>query len=198
LWTDDLLLSSGLTTPIYAAQLWRQIYERDRSLFVYFMQAAQGGPIKIGVAKRPDRRLAIFQPATPHPLVIRAVARGGRLAETTLHRRFSKERINQTEWFEPSESLLTFIAGYPSWDEVIAGQDCPEIETDDDYRQALAKLWEQGYSYDDIGGLLGVTRQRAHQIVRPHTSETVERPDRPDELIEVALRRLLSGAATYE
>lgn len=158
-------------------------------MFVYFMQPTRGGPVKIGCAKRPDRRLASFQPASPYPLCIRAVGVGGRMAESTLHRRFAAARVEGREWFEPTAELEALMRSLPTWEAVAAGADCPEVATED-YRDVLLQLWLLGYTYDDIGGLLGVTRQRAHQLIKPLTPEEVKRPDRPTELIEYAFARL--------
>lgn len=160
-------------------------------MFVYFIRSAKGGPIKIGTAKRPDRRLAFLQPASPYPLEIIGVASGGRVAETTLHRRFASCRIENSEWFEAAADLVDLVSALPTWDQVCNGASCPEITELDQYRQTLADLWLAGYSYDDIGGLLGVTRQRAHQILKPLlVDEHRNRPGRPSELIEAAFARL--------
>lgn len=151
--------------------------------------------MKIGVAKRPDRRLAFLQPANPCPLTIRAVGRGGRLAENALHRRFAKDRITDSEWFEPSPALREFMAALPSWEAVAAGAKCPEIDATDRHRTALARLWERGYSYEDIGGLIDVTRQRAHQIISPLVDHSISRPECPSEPIEAAFERVLGEIA---
>ena len=160
-------------------------------MFVYFIQSVNGGPIKIGTAKRPDRRLFFLQTANPYPLIIIGVAAGGRIAETTLHRRFGASRIGSSEWFEPTDDLIALIGTLPTWDQVCSGKTCPEIGELDQYKQTLANLWLAGYSYDDIGGLLGVTRQRAHQILKPFlTEEPRDRSARPKELIENAFARM--------
>lgn len=76
---------------------------------VYFIQGVDGGPIKIGKANDPLRRLACIQAYSPVPLRILAVEPGGMRREYTLHRQFKAARLHG-EWFEPTPTLLRIIA----------------------------------------------------------------------------------------
>jgi hypothetical protein len=68
--------------------------------FVYFLQSAdRHGPIKIGVANSPSRRVAVLG-------VIPAVGQPG---EARLHQQFAAHRLHG-EWFEPTAELLAYIA----------------------------------------------------------------------------------------
>ena len=76
---------------------------------IYFIQPEFGGPIKIGLAKNPKRRLVVIQVNHYERLVLRCVMDGDRDAERDLHKRFAHcWRIG--EWFEPSDDLMEFMA----------------------------------------------------------------------------------------
>jgi hypothetical protein len=77
---------------------------------VYFIQAVQGGPIKIGVAEDVDARLSALQTGSPLPLRVLAILpSSGRYGEAQLHQRFAATRLHG-EWFEATPELLAFIA----------------------------------------------------------------------------------------
>lgn len=80
----------------------------DNPGFVYFIRAGKRGPIKIGWAVDPDRRLAALQTATADTLRIIAVERAERTREGHLHHRFTKLRLSG-EWFAPGPELLSYI-----------------------------------------------------------------------------------------
>lgn len=79
----------------------------EMNCFTYFIQAAKGGPIKIGKANDIKHRLSSLQGGSPWPLVCIACIRGN--VEAELHHRFRKLRIGG-EWFRPGKSLIKFIA----------------------------------------------------------------------------------------
>jgi hypothetical protein len=66
--------------------------------FVYFIQAGQDGPIKIGVAADPLLRLDDLQVGSPVALTLLAAIPGGAVHERQLHARFAEGRI-RGEWF---------------------------------------------------------------------------------------------------
>lgn len=74
---------------------------------VYFIQAEDGGPIKIGWAKDPDKRLRLLQCGHPDVLVLRRVVAGGTETETELHGRFWQHHL-RGEWFHPHPELAKF------------------------------------------------------------------------------------------
>ena len=93
----------------------RDPVERRREImrsraFVYFVQAAPGGLIKIGTAIDLDDRLYTLRRMSPVPLDLLASGGGGRNREAELHRRFRHLR-EHGEWFRPGDELLTFVAG---------------------------------------------------------------------------------------
>lgn len=76
---------------------------------VYFLQAFDGGPIKIGVAYSPRARLSQIQSMSPVPLKVLGVVRNvGRKGEADLHQRFAQAR-SHGEWFHPTPDLIDYI-----------------------------------------------------------------------------------------
>jgi hypothetical protein len=71
---------------------------------IYFIQAASGGPIKIGVSDNPEVRLKDLQCSHHERLVLRRVMEGGAALERELHARFADHRI-RGEWFHPHPVL---------------------------------------------------------------------------------------------
>lgn len=80
----------------------------DDLAWIYFIQHGAGGPIKIGIAKDVERRLASLQSASPVPLHVLGAVRGTERGERQLHLRFAKHRI-RGEWFQPVEDLLRYV-----------------------------------------------------------------------------------------
>jgi hypothetical protein len=76
--------------------------------WVYFAQLGDGGPIKIGVAKNPRKRIAGMQTACPQPLRCLATIPGDASRERELHRRFAPHRLRR-EWFRPAPEILEFV-----------------------------------------------------------------------------------------
>jgi hypothetical protein len=76
--------------------------------FVYFIQADDGGPIKIGWALDPIARLKELQVGCPEPLsLLMTLADEGGL-ETQLHRRFATLRL-RGEWFRAEQELAALL-----------------------------------------------------------------------------------------
>lgn len=66
----------------------------------YVIQAAIGGPVKIGHSKCVLARIGEMQCGNPYPLVVRALLVGGIATERQAHHRFADWRISG-EWFSP-------------------------------------------------------------------------------------------------
>jgi Meiotically up-regulated gene 113 len=82
---------------------------------VYFVQAVEGGPIKIGVARDPLTRLADLQVGSPYKLRLYGLRRGGVAEERRLHKRFRADRL-QGEWFKASGELAELAGATPPED----------------------------------------------------------------------------------
>lgn len=74
---------------------------------IYFVQAVDGGPVKIGWVERPDglsKRLVTLQCGNPRKLRVCGTRPGRMSDEKLLHLRFAEQRI-RGEWFEVTPSL---------------------------------------------------------------------------------------------
>lgn len=79
---------------------------------IYFIQAGEDGPVKIGFAKTVvgvHRRLAGFQTSHHETLRLLGYLEGSREDEATLHRVFADARV-RGEWFSPVPDLLDAAA----------------------------------------------------------------------------------------
>lgn len=76
---------------------------------IYFaQQESRTGPIKIGSAINPKKRLKEIQLTSPNPLVILKIIPGGRGKELGIHYHF-QHLHSHGEWFKPEKELLDFI-----------------------------------------------------------------------------------------
>jgi hypothetical protein len=82
-----------------------------RPVYVYFVQAGEDGPIKIGrTTGDPIRRLKDLQTASPYTLRLIGVKETSEtLTERLVHQRFAHLSLSG-EWFSPAPDLLAFIA----------------------------------------------------------------------------------------
>ena len=87
--------------------------------YVYFIQADENGPIKIGFTSGdPQRRLNQLQTAHPAALRLIGAIKGTTAQERELHKRLSEWRL-KGEWFEPHPSVMAVVQ------ETLAGADDP-------------------------------------------------------------------------
>jgi len=75
--------------------------------YVYFVGGVDG-PIKIGLARYPERRLRTLQSHSPVKLSLLVVCRGGSKMESQYHVHFAKHRLHG-EWFERHPDILAEI-----------------------------------------------------------------------------------------
>lgn len=91
---------------------------------IYFIQDTHSNAIKIGHARRPERRLLELQTGAPYALTLLGTLPGGPLEEILLHEQFDPFHL-RGEWFKGETELmelirrLLFQKGKPStiWDE---------------------------------------------------------------------------------
>lgn len=77
---------------------------------IYFIQAEDGGPVKIGyTGSSVKSRLTTLQVSSSKKLNVLAKIRGSKTFEKHLHNKFDHLRISG-EWFKPEQELLNFIA----------------------------------------------------------------------------------------
>ncbi len=75
---------------------------------VYFIQAGEGGPIKIGHGKNPRKRLTMLQSGNPMTLTLLAELPGGKEEEQEMHTRLREYRV-RGEWFTPAAEVLALV-----------------------------------------------------------------------------------------
>ncbi|GAC1525719.1 MAG: hypothetical protein NVS2B16_34140 [Chloroflexota bacterium] len=75
---------------------------------IYFIQACDGGLIKIGTAINVQERFEEIQRMCPIKLRLLGALAGSRPLESFLHAYFVSER-HHGEWFDPSQELLALI-----------------------------------------------------------------------------------------
>jgi hypothetical protein len=93
---------------------------------VYFAQAGEGGPIKIGITSGTLKsRIAQIQNGNPAKITVRAAIFGATAKdERELHKKFSKRRM-QGEWFEPCPELEAVMAEHAFLDARLTAGDGP-------------------------------------------------------------------------
>lgn len=86
---------------------------------VYFIQAGEGGPIKIGLADDVAARLMELQVGNHECLTVLRTVDGNRSVERWFHRHFADKRL-RGEWFRRCDSMLSLnppeIVGRPPID----------------------------------------------------------------------------------
>src|SRR4051812_12804539 len=110
--TVDKLLADVAATTTVRSLIGRRLREAPLSsaLYrvpdVYFIQQGWSGPVKIGVARSPQRRMAELQTASPYVLrLLGVVPHGGTPLEGELHQRHAVDRL-YGEWFQPTAAVL--------------------------------------------------------------------------------------------
>lgn len=81
---------------------------KDVPGYVYFIQAETGGPIKIGYASNPQKRLGYLQNGNPARLAIIGLVLAQPSVERFYHERFAAGRI-RGEWFDPDTPGLAAL-----------------------------------------------------------------------------------------
>jgi hypothetical protein len=106
---DGIFEVSGSVARYFLEREKEQCQREKASQHVYFIQAVNGGPIKIGIAMDVETRLNELQVASPYPLrVLKVMRNAGRRTEKELHARYADDRLCG-EWFIESESLRGVI-----------------------------------------------------------------------------------------
>jgi len=104
LWSTHLVEGDAISFA------WRSPPRRSKQGHVYFIQAGDRGPIKIGWSCEIGRRLGELQTANAARLVLLGYVPGTLATERAWHVRFADVRL-EAEWFRPTQGLLDAIAG---------------------------------------------------------------------------------------
>ena len=83
---------------------WIDFHGKPSDTRIYFVQRGVDGPIKIGMARSPKRRITELQTACAETLVPLAICPGDREMEREYHRVFARHRLNG-EWFSPDAEI---------------------------------------------------------------------------------------------
>ena len=83
--------------------------------FIYFIQMGYVGPIKIGLAKDPEKRVTALQVSSPYALRLIYATPGGANTEREIHREYNRYRI-RGEWFHPCDQIFEDIEQFKKWD----------------------------------------------------------------------------------
>lgn len=88
----------------------QRISQSSIERLVYFIQAGESsGPIKIGIANDPNRRIVLMQTCCPLELRLLLAVPGSERHEERLHQLLKAHRI-RGEWFEPHADVLRVMA----------------------------------------------------------------------------------------
>lgn len=109
-----------------------------RPKFIYWIQAVDGGPIKIGLADAPARRLLMLQTGNPQELCIRRIQRGRASDEPWLHALFGGYRI-RGEWFRAHPVLAEMCGGIADPD--LVGEPLLPVSTPTAHGDSWRPLW---------------------------------------------------------
>jgi len=80
----------------------------DRQKYIYFIQAGNGGPIKIGTAYDVQQRRDTLQTGNPNELRILCAFPGSEAGERKFHKHFEEERLSG-EWFKPTGRVMQVV-----------------------------------------------------------------------------------------
>lgn len=75
---------------------------------IYFLQAGENGPVKIGVTVDLERRITQLQTGCSAPLRVLGTIPGGRTEEAAIHRRLASFAM-EGEWLRPDPSVFSHV-----------------------------------------------------------------------------------------
>lgn len=111
--------------------------------FIYFIQSEQGGPVKVGMAQNPAKRLRELQTGNPFTLEVRRVVIAEPLEEGRIHRLFAAYRMSG-EWFRAHPVLAQMGDCIPDRelaDEQLQAPDGPSYRLHADARVERMEGW---------------------------------------------------------
>lgn len=135
---------------------------------IYFIQAENGGPIKIGYARNVMDRLTQIQSMCPFKLVLLASARGTLQDERTLHRKFANARLHG-EWFSPKQEIIDLYRTF-------AADGSTRFLSNKTDERPIIEMRKMGMTHAEIGKQFGISRQRVHQICEANGLSAVKEP----------------------
>jgi hypothetical protein len=117
--------------------------------YVYWVGPQDRGPVKIGWARNPHKRVSELQTGHPEELVVLALIPGSRSNERNIHRELASSRI-RGEWFDRDAALSTAerLGGLP-------GSTSRYNTTAIDWKGALHTVLSQIEADAQLAGMLG-------------------------------------------
>ena len=125
---------------------------------IYFIQSGEKGPIKIGFARDPEKRLRHLQGANPCELALLKAVHGDVGGEKRLHAQFAHLRI-RGEWFEPGDDLLDYITAVVSVGFTVIESSCWLGN------RLISKTYGEGKNMDDPPGVMTETTDGELSVV---------------------------------
>ncbi|MEJ0017506.1 MAG: GIY-YIG nuclease family protein [Acetobacteraceae bacterium] len=186
-------------------------------MFVYFLQAGDGGPVKIGFSTDLSTRISSLKTGVFEAMKVLRVVEGTRDTERWLHDRFSAVH-KRGEWFHFHQDMLTVIPPDPDTlvadavenerrdqqlamemrqSVILASQDLPATATTKErIARSAERLGITGRRARSLWYMSPKTAIRAHEadriraICRSLLAERVDRLEQQAEAARTALRRL--------
>lgn len=171
-------------TGLEQVEFWKDALKEPE--FVYFIQQGESGPVKIGYAHDPLKRMGQLQTGNPNDLTLRQVVPGNRRLETNLHHRFRDARV-RAEWFGLSylEIIMLYAEGFAAENirvydgsgkpPVVAASHEERTVTGDQLHELYAdieRLWLANMDYAEMAEIMGLTE---HEL-RGHLREMRKSP----------------------
>ena len=77
--------------------------------YIYFIQAGEGGPIKVGfTSMKPERRISHIQTGCPWPIKVIGLIEGDAADEKRIHKQLAPYKT-KGEWFSPVAEVLRAV-----------------------------------------------------------------------------------------
>lgn len=133
---------------------------------IYFLQAGDNGPIKIGYVTSVDQ-IKSWQEGSPVPLKLLATLEGTLEVEAYLHSKFLRFR-QHGKWFKGSQEILNFVQNSHLPYSLL--EDKPNVNdkvTFNKLNQLLLKIKYQsqiGVEWQDIARELGMSTEKLHKL----------------------------------
>lgn len=133
---------------------------------IYFLQAGDDGPIKIGYTTSVDQ-IKSWQEGSPVPLKLLATFEGSLEVEAYLHSKFLRFR-QHGKWFKRSQEILNFVQNSNLLHNLLEDKPTPSDKvTFNKLNQLLLKIKYQsqvGVEWQDIARELGMSTERLHKL----------------------------------
>ncbi len=157
---------------------------------VYFVQAGEGGPIKIGFARDVPSRLGKMRVDCPIPLTLLAVAEGDASYESRLHQQF-EGHLQRGEWFAPAPELLALVATLPK-------PEPPRRKMKSGAHPLRLYRCDRGLTLQELARMVGVTHATISRIeeqrLRPNLGLVIRLSNATDG--EVSIEQIVRWGAT--